>query len=129
MSRRVNRGGWRRGAVTRPDSGMVTAEIAVGLPALCLVVAALAWMLALAVGQGVVVQAAREGARAAARGDSGAEVRGRVQDLAPGATVSIDHRGDLLVVTASRPGPRALGLLRGRGWRLSSTATALAERP
>ena len=113
MSRRVNRGGWRRAAATRPDSGMVTAEIAVSLPALCLVVAALAWMVALAVGQGVVVQAAREGARAAARGDSAAEVRSRVLQLAPGSTVSISHRGDLLVVTASRPGPqRPSDLLR-----------------
>ena len=78
---------------------------------------------------GLPPEAAREGARAAARGESAADVRGRVAELAPGSTVSIGRRGDLVVVTATRPGPRALGLLHGEAWQLSSTATALAERP
>lgn len=125
----MQRGGWRPRAATRSDSGMVTAEIAVALPCLFVVVAALLWLIGLAVGQGMVVQAAREGARAAARGDSAQQVRGRVLDVAPDAEVSLTRNGDLVVVTASAQSAAPFAVLRGMSRRLSATATALVEQP
>lgn len=129
MDRRVQRGGWRPLAATRPDSGMVTAEIAVALPAVVLAVAALLWLIGLAVGQGTVVQAAREGARAAARGESAAQVRERVHDVAPDATVTIDRRAEVVRVTASVESGQPFGVLPKLGWRLTSTASAWVEEP
>jgi hypothetical protein len=125
----MRRDGWRPRAATRPDSGMVTAEIAVALPALVLAMATFLSVIGLGVGQGTVAQAAREGARAAARGDSEARVRARVQDLAPGATVSINTDGRLVRVTAVVTPPLLLGLLPRPTWQLRSSVSALVERP
>lgn len=108
---------------------MVTAELAVGLPALLFVIAALVWLLALAVGQGMVVQAAREGARVAARGESALEVHTRVHELVPGAEVSVTRRGDLVEVTASAPSPMPFSVLSGLRRELTASATALVEEP
>ncbi len=93
--------GWRLRAATRSESGMVTAELALALPALVVVVLALSWLIGLGVTQGVVAQAAREGARAAARGDSMAEIRDAARHVAPEAAVSVRRSGRVVRVTAS----------------------------
>lgn len=93
--------GWRLRAATRSECGMVTAELALAIPALVAVVVALAWLLSLGVTQGLVAQAAREGARAAARGESASVVREAARQVAPDATVTVRRSGRTVSVTAA----------------------------
>src|SRR4051812_49293470 len=75
------------------DSGMVTAELAACLPVLVLL---LAFVISVAtVGSAAVraQDAAREAARAAARGDDAAAGR-LAREAAPGAALSINSSGD-----------------------------------
>ena len=97
----IRMGGWRPRAATRSESGMVSAELALAIPALVAVVAALAWLLGLGVTQGLVAQAAREGARAAARGETVAVVRATARQVAPDATVVVRRSGRLVSVTTA----------------------------
>ncbi len=99
------------------------------LPALAFVAVALAWLLTLGVTQVVLAQAVREGARAAARGDSPAEVRQTVRDLAPGAVVRIGRRGGMVRVRASVRAEPPIRLLRPLGREVSATASAWWEQP
>ena len=57
-----------RTARDRTDGGAATAELALGLPLLLAVTVGLVWLLAVGAAQVRVVDAAREAARAAARG-------------------------------------------------------------
>ena len=107
---------------------MVTAELALAIPALAVVAVVLAWLVGLGVGQGMAVQAAREGARAAARGESGAAVRAAAEAILPGAMVSVHRTGDQVVVTASIRRQPPLALLRPWATDLTATATAWQER-
>ncbi len=82
-----------RSSDRRADGGMVTAELAACLPVLVLL---LAFVVSVAtVGSAAVraQDAAREAARAAARGDDAAAAR-LAHDAAPGAAVSISSDGD-----------------------------------
>ncbi|MEV7340454.1 TadE family type IV pilus minor pilin [Streptomyces sp. NPDC093544] len=113
-----------RGPLGRRDRGFVTAEAAVVLPALVLVAMALVWALLAASAQIQCQDAARAGARAAARQDSPDAVLTTTRRAAPrGARVEVSREGDLVrvTVTASAPGPDALTL------ELSDEAVALAE--
>ena len=75
----------------RGDRGMVTAELAMALPVLIIVLAA-GLATVTVVGQRVRAEdAAREAARAAARGDTVAAHR-LVSQVAPGASVSVSSR-------------------------------------
>jgi hypothetical protein len=67
------------------------------------------------------VDAARETARAAARGDPGAVAAGR-RVAPPGAAVRLVHDDDLVRVTVSAPLPAI-----GRLWSGRIEATAVAE--
>ena len=81
------------------DGGAVTAEIAAALPALVLVVIAALWTLSLGIMQLRCADAAREAARAAARGDAPAVVRQVAEAVAPdGAVVEVTERDGLVVV-------------------------------
>jgi Flp pilus assembly protein TadG len=81
------------------DRGAVTAEIAAALPALVLVVIAALWTLSLGLMQLRCADAAREAARAAARGDDPAVVRQVAEAVAPaGAVVEVTERDGLVVV-------------------------------
>ncbi|WP_447038243.1 TadE family type IV pilus minor pilin [Streptomyces sp. DSM 118878] len=119
----------RRGAGLRDrcrDAGFVTAEAAVVLPTLVLFAMALVWTLLAACAQVQCVDAARAGARAAARQDPEAVAVAAARQAAPrGAQVSVRREGDLVrvEVEADAPGPTVLGL----GVRLRSEAVALAE--
>nr|QIY72525.1 hypothetical protein HEP84_28675 [Streptomyces sp. RLB1-33] len=106
------------------DRGFVTAEAAVVLPSLVLVGMALVWALLAASAQIQCVDAARAGARAAARQDPPDTVVATTRRAAPrGARVTVTREGDLVRVTvkASAPGPDGLSL------ELSDEAVALAE--
>ena len=107
---------------------MVTAELAMAIPALVAAVVSLAWLLSLGVTQGVVVHAAREGARAAARGESSAQVRGVVQGLVPGAHVGVRRSGGTVVVSAAVRREPPMGLLRPLAREVRASATSWVER-
>jgi hypothetical protein len=107
---------------------MVTVELAVGLPALVAVAVMLAWLLSLGVAQGGLAEAAREGARAAARGESSATVRAAVQRLAPGAVVAVRSSGERVVVTAVLRREPPMRLLRPFGRHLRASATSWREQ-
>ena len=77
----------------RGDRGMVTAELAMALPVLIIVLAA-GLAAVTVVSQRVRAEdAAREAARAAARGDAAAAQR-LVNQIAPGASVSMSQSAD-----------------------------------
>ncbi|WP_285223714.1 pilus assembly protein [Frankia sp. AiPa1] len=65
------------------DQGQATAELAVGLPSLVMVFLLAVWMLAVMFGQGRCADAARIGARLAARGESDSVVAAAVAQAAP----------------------------------------------
>ncbi|MEU2734718.1 TadE family type IV pilus minor pilin [Streptomyces sp. NPDC007095] len=116
--------GWGRDRSRGRDRGFVTAEAAVVLPSLVLVGMALVWALLAASAQIQCVDAARAGARAAARQDPPDTVVATTRRAAPrGARVTVTREGALVRVTveASAPGPDGLSL------ELSDEAVALAE--
>ena len=92
----------------RGERGAVTAELALTLPLLLAVTVGLVWLLAVGAAQVRTVDAAREVARAVARGDDPAEAIARGEQVAPdGATVDVTHAGGQVrvTVTASAHGP------------------------
>ncbi|MFD9353813.1 TadE family type IV pilus minor pilin [Streptomyces sp. NPDC060031] len=106
------------------DRGYVTAEAALVIPALVLFAALLVWALMAAAGQIRCVDAARAGARAAARSEPAEVVVAAAGAAAPpGAKVEVERTGDLwrVRVAAPAPGPAALPV------RLGAQAVALAE--
>jgi hypothetical protein len=107
----------------------VTAELALALPTLLAVTAGLTWLLAVAVGQVRTVDAARETARALARGDDEAAAVALGQRVAPdGVRLSVVRAGGRVVVTArgrmSGPGG-LLDVLPGAD--LQAEAVAVSE--
>ena len=113
------------GAGQRGERGAVTAEAALVLPVLAAVTLALIWMLGLAVAQMRVSDAAREAARALARGDPEGEAAGLAHTAAPGSTVRIDQADGRVRVTVVRPPGDLLGDLGAA--RIAATAEALIE--
>ncbi len=98
----------RRGAPRRrrvrgdPERGVVTAEIATALPALVVVVIGAVWVVAVGLAQLRCADAAREAARAAARGDAPAVVSSVAEATAPdGATVRVHVEDELVTVEVS----------------------------
>ena len=99
------------------DAGSVTAELALGLVTVLLVLAAVLSVGIVAAGQLRCVDAAGAGARAAARGDDPAAVRRLATHLAgEGARVQTTRDGDVVRVSVTRrvvlpvPGRPRLGL-------------------
>jgi Flp pilus assembly protein TadG len=84
------------------ERGSATVEIAVALPALVLVVASALWGVSVAAAHVACVDAARAGARAAARGEPLSAVRAAVLRGAPArARVAARRDGDLTHVEVS----------------------------
>lgn len=116
MRRSDRRGGPGPGASPGPaaghgrgpdEQGYVTAETAITIPVLIAVAALLIWGLAAVVAQVECVDAARAGARAAARSEPAADVLQVARKAAPsGARVSAGRAGDLVTVRVSVPWPR-----------------------
>ncbi len=93
----------------RDESGVVTAEAAVVIPLVTLVAVALAWLVGLGVAQVQVLDAAREVARAVARGDSEASGTALGRRVAPqGARFRIGTDDGTVVVSVRAP-VRGLG--------------------
>ncbi|MFF9625406.1 TadE family type IV pilus minor pilin [Streptomyces griseosporeus] len=106
------------------DAGFVTAESAVVLPVLVLFTLGLVWGLLVAAAQIQCVDAARTGARAAARQDPPEAVLRAARETAPrGARISVTREGDQVrVAVVARP-----PLLHGLSLELREEAVALAE--
>lgn len=111
-------------AAAAADRGMVTAEAAVVLPTLVLFAAMLVWGLLAACAQIQCVDAARAGARAAARQEPAAATLAAARSAAPhAARVALAREGDLVRVRVEAQVP-ALGPL---AMTLRGEAVALAE--
>ncbi|GAA3679011.1 hypothetical protein GCM10022237_42910 [Nocardioides ginsengisoli] len=113
------------------ERGAVTAELAVALPTLLAVTAGLLWLLSVAVAQIRTVDAARETARALARGDAEADALRVGRRVAPdGVRITVARSSDRVVV-------RAAGRIAGPGGifaalpgaALAAESVALAEAP
>lgn len=115
----------------RGERGAVTAELAMTLPLLVAVTVGLVWLLAVGAAQVRAVDAARETARAVARGDAVAAAVERGERVAPaGATVAVAGTGAevRVVVTGEVSGPGGLfGFLPPA--RVRAEAVAAVEVP
>ena len=109
------------------DDGYATAEAAVALPALMVVLGLSVGAVVIVDGQLRCVDAARAGARVLARGDTDAVAGQAAREVAPpGARVRLEHRGTDVQVTV------AVTMRAGRwlpGIPLEARATAEAEGP
>jgi hypothetical protein len=113
------------------DSGSATAETAVVLPALAVVLLLSLWSVAAVTAQLRCVDAARTAARALARGESGPASAAAAREAAPdGARVAVTRSGDTVLVevtaVAGFPGPWSGSL---PALRLSGRAAAVLEAP
>lgn len=113
----------------RDERGAVTAELAMVLPLLLAVTAGLVWFLVVGLGQIRATDAAREAARALARGED----RATAIDLAtsigpPGSSVAVSESDGLVEVTvvARIDGPGGI-LAALPGADVNATATAALE--
>lgn len=133
--RRSELGGRARGGTALPagDAGYVTAETAIVVPTLVLLVAMLLWGVTAAAALVQCVDGARAGARAAARGEPPDAVRDVARSVAPpGARVDLAREGGLVRVrvTARTAGPGPLALpLEARAAALDEDSLAPAPAP
>ncbi|WP_162599709.1 TadE family type IV pilus minor pilin [Nocardioides solisilvae] len=90
----------------------MTAELALGIPVLVALVLVLAWMVSLGIAQVRVVDAARETARALARGDSRADALALGRRVAgPGSGIEVEVGEGVVVVRVRATTLRAPGRL------------------
>jgi len=103
------------------DRGSATAEFAVVVPAVVLVIALTAGCLAAAGRQVRLEQGVAQAARLAARGEPADRVTGIVAAVAGGAVDGVSDDGDLVCVSASAPTrlPLPVPPLRARSCALS----------
>jgi hypothetical protein len=109
---------------------MVTAEAAIVIPVIVLVAAALTWLVVLVIAQIQVVDAARDAARAMARGDDADAAIGHAVRVAPeGADVSVSESADQTVTVTVEVEARAPGwmLVPLPAVHLESRATTVRE--
>lgn len=111
------------------DRGSATAETAVVLPVLLVVLAMAVWVLACVSGQLRCLDAAALAARAAARGDAADAVAEAARRIAPaGAVVSVRTSGEQVeVVVGARVRPGGGALSRLPGMQVSGRAVAANE--
>lgn len=118
------------------EEGFITAEFAVALPAVTVVLALCLGAASTGVAQLKVEESARTAARAAARGDSEAQIRSAVSRIDPAQSVQISVSSDSAVdagegrarqvhVRVSRPAPGVVG--SATGWVLRADAHARVE--
>lgn len=113
------------GCERRADRGFVTAEAAMVLPVLVMFATALVWGLMVVAAQIQCVDAARVGARAAARQDPPGAVAEVAREAAPsGARVTVRREAEQVrVVVVARP-----PVLRGLPFELREEAVAAVEQ-
>jgi Flp pilus assembly protein TadG len=105
----------------------VTVELALALPVLFAVLGVVLWAVAAAGLRMDCTDAARAGARAAARGDSTESVRALVDRIGPhGARVSV-HRQGRLVTVSVQAGTAPPGPFRLPAFTVAGTAVAEVE--
>ncbi|QMV07726.1 hypothetical protein GJU35_19980 [Streptomyces lincolnensis] len=122
--RRSDGGGTGRGARRRSDAGFVTMESAMVLPVLVTVAMALVWALLVVAAQIQCVDAARTGARAAARQDPDGAVVAVARGTAPrDAKVTVVREGDQVRVAVEAKPP----LLHGLPFEVREEAVASVE--
>lgn len=118
------------------EEGVITAEFAVALPAVTVVLALCLGVASTGVAQLKVEESARTAARAAARGDSEAQIRSAVSRIDPAQSVQISVSPDDVAaaeagrtrqvhVRVSRPAPGVIG--SATGWVLRADAHARIE--
>ncbi|MEO8329674.1 MAG: TadE family type IV pilus minor pilin [Candidatus Nanopelagicales bacterium] len=96
----------------RREDGMVTAETAVVLPVLVMLLVVLLGVIGHAVDQVRAIDAARTAARMAARGELVDDVKQQAaREAPPGSVVSVEHIDETFRVTLTVPGVRVLGLI------------------
>ena len=153
MNAHVNLGAWwhaqsagKTGAESVPDTphedaaeeGVITAEFAVALPAVTVVLALCLGAASTGIAQLKVEESARTAARAAARGDSEVQIRSAVSRIDPAQSVQIsvspddvaaaeagEGRARQVHVRVSRPAPGVIG--SATGWVLRADAHARVE--
>mgnify|MGYP006891164735 CR=1 FL=1 len=101
--------GGRRGSAPRGDLGSVTAEVAVAVPTVVVVLAACLGGIAASAVQLRAQDAAADAARVLARGDSAAMAQQHVSGAVGGAGLRVDRTGDLVCATVTAH-PRLLGV-------------------
>ena len=108
-------------SVRRDERGSATAEFAIVVPAVLLVLALTAGCLAASGRQVRLEHAAAQAARLAARGESASAVAGIVAAIGGGGVESVAEHGELVCVTASAPLhlPLPMPPLRARSCALS----------
>ena len=109
-----------------PQRGAVTAEVAIALPSLVLLLALLLGAATAGLTQLRLEEAARAGAREIVRGESVVQVHTTVRRLA-GEHVNLDLRGDGGWSTVTVSSRLALPFLDLVGWELSASASARSE--
>jgi len=111
------------------ETGMVTAETAVVIPFLVILALVLAWVIGLGVTHVRVTDAAREAARAVARGDAPDVAQAAARQAAGDqAEVAIDSAHGYVTVTVSvRARPPMLPAIGAR--TVSAEAVAAVEQP
>lgn len=87
--------------MSRDQRGAATAELALGIPVLLSLTISLVWLLTIGVAQVRMVDAAREAARAGARGDPEVAAVAQGHQVAPGAVVTVSTTEGRVVATAS----------------------------
>ena len=118
------------------EEGVITAEFAVALPAVTVVLALCLGAASTGVAQLKVEESARTAARAAARGDSEAQIRSAVSRIDPAQSVQISVSPDDVAATeagrtrqvhvrVSRLAPGVIG--SATGWVLRADAHARVE--
>jgi Flp pilus assembly protein TadG len=112
----------------RDERGVVTAETATVLPLLLAVTVGMAWLVSLGLAQMQVADAAREAARALARGEDAGLATRLAERVAPGSRTTLsEESGTVVVQVERRLGPPG-GLLDGiAGATVRSEAVALVE--
>lgn len=94
------------------EAGYVTAETAMVLPVLAILLAVGLWAVAVAGAQVRCIDAARDAARAVARGESDASASAAASAAAPdGAHIDLRHEGARIVVVVSVAVGKGLGPL------------------
>lgn len=121
----------RRGRRRGSERGAVTAETALVLPVLVAVTVGLVWLLSVGAAQIRAVDAARETARALARGDDeAAAVALGARVAPPGSRVVVSRQGGEVTVTVTGPVPGPAGILGALpAPEVRAEAVALAEKP
>ena len=118
------------------EEGVITAEFAVALPAVTVMLALCLGAASTGVAQLKVEESARTAARAAARGDSEVQIRSAVSRIDPAQNVQISVSPDDVAVTEAgrarevhvrvgRPAPGVIG--SATGWVLWAEAHARVE--